>query len=226
MSLDLNKLELKRDLADGMVQARCPACAESGGDRKGEHLRVYPDGRFGCCVHPKDGEHRKRIHALAGDKSTRTFTVRVAKAPEPVQAKSVKAVLESAVAGTLGTAMSEPVSSFPSSATSVEPELPGFGTVGTVNLQLRARAGENTPNIIEELKDSESAVLAVPPPKSALPSADQPQPKLPYLTPGGTLVIPFDSPERYHWWKPDGERLSVAAIKSETEERMNCATDF
>jgi len=23
---------------------------------------------------------------------------------------------------------------------------------------------------------------------------------LPYLTPGGTLVIPFDSPERYHWW--------------------------
>ena len=25
--------------------------------------------------------------------------------------------------------------------------------------------------------------------------------RIPYFTPGGTLVIPFDSPERYHWWK-------------------------
>ena len=61
MSLDTAKLEKVRELAGGIVQARCPACAEGGGDRKGEHLRVYPDGRFGCCVHPKDGQHRKRI---------------------------------------------------------------------------------------------------------------------------------------------------------------------
>jgi hypothetical protein len=29
--------------------------------------------------------------------------------------------------------------------------------------------------------------------------------RLPCLTPGGDLVIPFDSPERYHWWKPGGQ---------------------
>ena len=80
MSLDVKRLEKVRDLADGVVQARCPACAESGGDRKGEHLRVYPDGRFGCCVHPKDREHRRRIHALAGDKAPRVIKVRVAAA--------------------------------------------------------------------------------------------------------------------------------------------------
>jgi len=50
--------------------------------------------------------------------------------------------------------------------------------------------------------------------------------RLPYLTADGTLLIPFDSPERYHWWKPDGERLSVADIKAEVNERMNCASDF
>jgi hypothetical protein len=66
MSLDAAKLEKVRELAGGVVQARCPACAEAGHDRSGEHLRIYPDGRFGCCVHPKDSEHRKRIWALAG----------------------------------------------------------------------------------------------------------------------------------------------------------------
>src|SRR5512140_1333433 len=67
MSLDVKKLEKVRELANGVTQARCPACAEGGGDKRGEHLRIYPDGRYGCCVHPKDGEHRKRIFALAGD---------------------------------------------------------------------------------------------------------------------------------------------------------------
>jgi TusA-related sulfurtransferase len=47
--------------------------------------------------------------------------------------------------------------------------------------------------------------------------------KLPYLTPGGTLVIPFDSPERYHWWKPDGERLTVAQTMAEVKERVRAA---
>ena len=78
MSLIVSKLEKVRQLGNGVVQARCPACAEGGHDRSGEHLRIYPDGRFGCCVYPKDHEHRKRIFALAGDKEPRGFTVRVA----------------------------------------------------------------------------------------------------------------------------------------------------
>ena len=98
MSLNLNKLEKVRKLENGIVQARCPACAEGGNDRKGEHLRILADGRFGCCIHPKDGDHRKRIFALAGDRTPGTFTVRVkvlahghhSATPAP---KSVKAAL-------------------------------------------------------------------------------------------------------------------------------------
>ena len=81
MSLDTAKLEKVRELAGGIVQARCPACAESGGDRKGEHLRVFPDGRYGCCVHPKDNGHRKRIFALAGVRKAGTFTLRLKTPP-------------------------------------------------------------------------------------------------------------------------------------------------
>jgi hypothetical protein len=28
--------------------------------------------------------------------------------------------------------------------------------------------------------------------------------RMPHFTPGGTLVIPFDSPARFHWWKQGG----------------------
>jgi hypothetical protein len=93
MSLDVRKLEKVRELANGATQARCPACAESGGDRKGEHLRIYPDGRYGCCVHPKDAQHRKRIFALAGERERRQFTVRVAAAAVPTEPRSVKKAL-------------------------------------------------------------------------------------------------------------------------------------
>jgi len=41
--------------------------------------------------------------------------------------------------------------------------------------------------------------------------------KLPFFTPGGTLSIPFDSPERYHLWK-NGQ--SVAQTRQEILERM------
>jgi hypothetical protein len=44
--------------------------------------------------------------------------------------------------------------------------------------------------------------------------------RLPFLTADGTLSIPFDSPERYHWWKPDGERLTVAEILQEVKRRI------
>ena len=110
MSLDVRQLEKMCELAGGIVQARCPACAESGGDRSCQHLRVYPDGRFGCCVHPKDREHRQRIFALAGDKATRSFTVKVthgkvAAAPAKSVASSLTGLLR-----TLRTPVSNSVS--------------------------------------------------------------------------------------------------------------------
>ena len=93
MSLDVGKLEKVRELAGGIVQARCPACAEGGNDRSGEHLRIYPDGKFGCCVHPKDTEHRKRIWALAGVRKPGIFSLRLKSPPAMPAPMSVKTVL-------------------------------------------------------------------------------------------------------------------------------------
>jgi hypothetical protein len=196
MSLDIAKLEKVREMAGGLVQARCPACAEGGHDRTGEHLRIYPDGRFGCCVHPKDGEHRKRIWALAGCKlhlsPAESVSLRLKTPPALPSLQSVK-----------------------NSLTGCE-----FGTLGTAEVKLCARAREDstttnidTANILEKLKDSDSAVLTVPPPVIA----DE---RLPFLTACGDLSIPFDSPERYHWWR-GGQ--SVAATLAEVKERMKNA---
>ncbi len=215
MSLNLNKLEKVRKLENGIVQARCPACAEGGNDRKGEHLRILADGRFGCCVHPKDGDHRKRIWALAGEKSPGTFTVRVKVATAAVEARSVKAALTTFTAGTLGTGKTESVQGALNN-----PDLPqeNLGTLGTPIFNPYAYRK----NISHMYKESESAVPSVPTEKTPEPLSHVGE-KLPYLTAGGTLVIPFDSPERYHWWKPDGERLSVAQTMQEVKERIKNA---
>lgn len=50
----------------GKIIARCPACAEDQRDRSGEHLAIFPDGRFACSAHAGDHEHRRRIFALVG----------------------------------------------------------------------------------------------------------------------------------------------------------------
>ena len=224
MSLDIAKLEKVRKLEDGIIQARCPACAEGGNDRKGEHLRILADGRFGCCIHPKSGEHRKRIFALAGDRTPGTFTVRVKVAKASVEARSVKTDLTSFTVGTLGTA--KPVSE---KSGDLEFPLPvdKTGTLGTPI---------SNPYTYEKIshmyKETESAVPSVIGEKGIQPLSHVGE-KLPYLTAGGTLVIPFDSPERYHWWKPDGERQSVATTlqevrsrKSEVRMEENYADDF
>ena len=41
--------------------------------------------------------------------------------------------------------------------------------------------------------------------------------RVPYLTSGGTLVIPFDSDPKYHWWKTG---QSVAQTLAETLARL------
>jgi hypothetical protein len=70
MSIDVTLLEKVRRAPTGKITARCPACAETGGDRKGSHLVVFPDERFACAAHPGDGEHRRRIMALTGIRSS------------------------------------------------------------------------------------------------------------------------------------------------------------
>ena len=70
MALDLHRLRKLKAIGNG-YRAQCLACLEAGHDRCGEHLRIFPDGRWGCALYPADHEHRKRIWQLAhGDKTT------------------------------------------------------------------------------------------------------------------------------------------------------------
>jgi len=79
MGLDIAKLENVSRKSDGRIIARCPACAAEGNDSNGEHLAVFPDGRFGCVVYPQDKAHTKEIFRLVGLKGgaipTREFEV-------------------------------------------------------------------------------------------------------------------------------------------------------
>ena len=83
MSLDLQRVKVSRRLGNGTVLARCPACAAGGQDRKGEHLVIYPDGRFGCVLHPGPAgtQHRKQIFEAVGERKRR---------PRPVLKFTVK----------------------------------------------------------------------------------------------------------------------------------------
>lgn len=56
-------------------------------------------------------------------------------------------------------------------------------------------------------KDNEKGVLSV---------LSPPVGRMPHFTPGGTLVIPFDCPERFHWWKPGGQSVkeTTAEVRS------------
>lgn len=75
MSLDLEKLECVK-YRSGKVVARCPACAEEGADRSGQHLLVADNGlgKFACVLYPgpEGAEHRKRIWAMAGNSEEAT----------------------------------------------------------------------------------------------------------------------------------------------------------
>jgi hypothetical protein len=75
--LDVQKLAVSRRLEDGTSVARCPACAAVGQDKSGEHLVVYPDGRFGCVVHPGEAGrlHRKAIWEAVGERKQRSPVV-------------------------------------------------------------------------------------------------------------------------------------------------------
>lgn len=209
MSLNVRQLEKVRELGNGVIQARCPACAEHGGDRAGKHLRVYADGRFGCCVFPKDGEHRKRIFVLAGDRSPRTFTIRAASRPAAESATSVVAVL-SGFRGTPGTTKTHAASTGESPSAHKSEQGDTLGTLGTPFSKSRAYARKEEQVMCDDAhacKDSKNGVPSVP----SLPKPG----RMPYLTADGTLVIPFDSPKQFHWWKGG---------QSAEQTRMDCST--
>ena len=240
MSLNLAKLEKVRHLGNGAVEARCPACAEGGHDRKGEHLLIKPDGRFGCCANPKDSDHRKRIFALAGDSSPRSIKVKVAGVR--VAAPAVR----SGVLGRLGRVFATPAKTAitpdasdgvngvqpeseeirtlrTGSVNSIQDGQPESRTLRTPQYPYTCREKSEEDDLLIEVQGvpvgaSEASELVPPSAESERGvrsvreggAAVEPLKELvegvrgvrtPYFTAGGTLVIPFDSPERYHWWK-------------------------
>ena len=45
----------------------CPACREAGTDKSGDHLAIFPSGKFACAIHPGDKAHNRRIVELRPD---------------------------------------------------------------------------------------------------------------------------------------------------------------
>ena len=119
---------------------------------------------------------------------------------QPVTRSIKSALLAHGTSGTLKT----------KSVSTSLPEKDSHGTAGTPFSNPYAYKK----NLSHMYKESESAVPSVMEEKGSEPPPIAGE-KLPYLTADGTLVIPFDSPERYHWWKPDGERQSVATTLQE-----------
>ena len=78
MSFDWSKLENVRHRGVNTI-ARCPACAEQGNDRKGEHLFINANGQFGCVLYPgaNGHKHRQRIYQLACNGSKKDKTIEI-----------------------------------------------------------------------------------------------------------------------------------------------------
>jgi hypothetical protein len=100
MGIDLKKLEKVKRIGLNTI-ARCPACAENGGDRKGEHLIINDRGQFGCVLYPGEpGQpHRQRIFELVGlkEKQDISFEIRIPSSTPPENM-----VIQKDILGTLG----------------------------------------------------------------------------------------------------------------------------
>ena len=78
MSIDLSLLENVRTSGNKTI-ARCPACAEMGQDKKGNHLVISEDDKFACVMFQgvSGHEHRKCIFRLVGIKESPKNTISV-----------------------------------------------------------------------------------------------------------------------------------------------------
>lgn len=213
MGLQIDRLEKVRTTGGGLIHARCPACAVESGDTKGEHLIIYPDGRFGCCVNPGDKQHRKRIFALVGEATKRlvkpVVVVRKASATQSArQWKVVNVAMPLPQPPPLGDS-ELPVSSVPEMKSGNS--LPPVGTLGThiSNPYTWEKKGviheAYTCEGLERL--SQASQLPLPEASSNLREPGKPVPSVPnqspkpYIDTDGNLRIPFDSTDCFHWWK-------------------------
>jgi len=83
MNINISQLDNVRITGNKTI-ARCPACAEIGQDKKGNHLVISEDGKFACVMFQGVSglEHRKRIFRLVGIKETLKKTISVNQASQ------------------------------------------------------------------------------------------------------------------------------------------------
>jgi hypothetical protein len=187
MSLDISKLQ-NRQMRGEKTTARCPACAESGGDNKGEHLIINPQGRFGCVVYAGNGaeakEHRRRIFALCGDRKKKPLvihrteeTAASGRSGRPFQSHSEDAPINTGLLGRLGRVFQSHLERRQEIAASVfsiaEQSDSGSGVPAVLSSEVRSnrpltdhellllrRAGaENDPIIIEAINIFDATVI-------------------------------------------------------------------
>ena len=242
MQLDPAKLENVKELAGGAKRARCPACAEAGHDKTGNHLLIKPDGRFGCCVFADDKPHRQRIFALASDRKERIMVIRQPLRSAPVERKTglfdrinrtmtaPVPVLVASVATILDTPASMPSPPAPAPAppssdtahtpaTTPPPPPPKpksrLKCLSFSQMELLRTARTPDSNLLQE---EEKLELPAPPQKEVTPpvrGVRESSSSLPHLLADGTLVIPFNSPKEYHWWN-GGQSVSQTRAEFES----------
>jgi len=88
MSIDITKLEKVKSKGNKTI-ARCPACADLGQDRTGDHLIINEDGSFACVIYQgiEGRDHRKRVFGLAGIKEQTKSAISVKKVSQVSQDK-------------------------------------------------------------------------------------------------------------------------------------------
>jgi hypothetical protein len=188
MSLNLSKLIHVVRLEGGGIRAQCPACAEAGHDKRGEHLFVFPDGGYGCCVHQGNHEHRRRIYALAGEHKPSDLRIYRQAMPQGTVRRDILRHIN------------------PSLRRPTEANLESTGAseeVGRESCHTVASQEERAPKPAVQVaslnpeQHQQNRIRRV---------------RFPYIDATGTVIIPFDSPEKYHWW--DGGQ-SVAETRAE-----------
>ena len=169
---DLSRLENVRKRI-GKIVARCPACAELGHDEKGEHLVIMPDGRFGCVVCPGAAgkEHRKQIHALAGDQKTRGIGACRVRVRRPLIHRPAAEIVDVARLGqVVGAAQVDPGSGagLPEAADSLD----GIGRIGRVSPTLALRVNQSIKEDEEKKIDVHTRSIGLKASNASSPSSE------------------------------------------------------
>ena len=173
MSLDLSRLENVRQRGNKTV-ARCPACAELGHDEKGEHLVIMADGLFGCVVCPGAAgkDHRKQIHALAGEKMTRGIRACRVRVRRPLIHRPAAEIVDVARLGQVvgDAAQVDPGSDagLPEAADSLD----GIGRIGRVSPTLALRVNQSIKEDGEEKIDVHTRSIGLKASNASSPSSE------------------------------------------------------